>query len=283
MPEDMFRVVSWNLGGAPVAGGTSLEQQRMAWDRLRKLEPDLVLLQEVQADGIPSWETQGWTILQGVVGRHVKQLRWGSVIIAKRALRLKERDDLFAERGLQILYDYVLAGQVRLPDGRDVLVATVHTPAKEVQEYLSMRGFDAAGLPGIDDLRRPEHPKGRPYLNDLAFRCLQRQIAGRMFIIGGDWNTARAFGDEGAAFFRRAEDVAWTDCHWVKNKMEVRTFLRKGSKPYQDDHLFCDRETGKSLLACRVIEEEWVGQLSDHAPLLAEFSTAKGKAKSTAQ
>lgn len=282
MQKENLCVVSWNLGGAPAAGGTSLEQQRMAWDRLRGLDPDLVLLQEVQANGIPSWETEGWTILQGVVGRHVKQCRWGSIIAARRELQLVERDDVFAERGLQILYDYILAGQVRLPGGGDVFVATVHTPAKEVQKYLKQCKFDDAGLPGIDDLRRPDYPNGRPWLNDLAYRCLQRQVQGKRFIIGGDWNTARGFGDEGAAFFRRAEDEAWTDCHWVKNHKEVRTFLRKSSKPYQDDHLFCDRETGKRLLACRVIAEKWVGQLSDHAPLLAEFSTAKGTAESTA-
>jgi len=211
----------------------------------------------------------------------MKQCRWGSVIAARRELQLVERDDVFAERGLQILYDYILAGQIRLPGGGDVFVATVHTPAKEVQDYLDMRRFKDEGLPGIDELRRPGYPVGKPWLNDLAFRCLQRQIAGGRFIIGGDWNTARAFGNEGAALFRRAEAEAWMDCHWVKNHKEVRTFLRKGSKAYQDDHLFCDQETGKRLLACRVIAEEWVGELSDHAPLMAKFGAAKGMGEST--
>ena len=34
-------------------------------------------------------------------------------------------------------------------------------------------------------------------------------------------------------------------------------------------------------MACRVIAEEWVGELSDHAPLMAKFGAAKGMGEST--
>jgi hypothetical protein len=209
------------------------------------------------------------------VGRHEKAYNWGSVVAARRDLQLEERDDIFADRGLQILYDYILAGQVRLFRGRGIFAATVHTPARPFEEYLRIGKFGHAGLPNMDDLRRPGYPGGRPYLNDLAFRCLHRHAAGTRFIIGGDWNTSRSFGDEGAAFFRRADAEGWVECHWVINHRETQTFFGKRAGPYQLDHLFCDRETGAGLVDCRVMDEKWARELSDHVPLMAEFSDGR--------
>ena len=68
---------------------------------------------------------------------------------------------------------------------------------------------------------------GRPkvWYSDLAFEALDRYLQeGQRFIIGGDWKTARLFDESsaypptGEAFFIRAHERGWHDCHGEKEE-----------------------------------------------------------------
>jgi phage protein D len=68
-----MRIVSWNLHGAAVPGRASNEQQHRAWRYMREdLRADLILAQEVSADGIPDDVRAEWSVVAGVKGRYRK-------------------------------------------------------------------------------------------------------------------------------------------------------------------------------------------------------------------
>lgn len=104
------------------------------------------------------------------------------------------------------------------------------------------------------------------------------------FIFAGDWNTARLFdviypdgaegGASGSEFFRRAAERGWSETMRAFRPEEVRTFLRVGTAPYQNDHIFTDRWLHEHCTSCDVIETidgRPVVEISDHAPIMAEF------------
>jgi endonuclease/exonuclease/phosphatase family metal-dependent hydrolase len=52
----------------------------------------------------------------------------------------------------------------------------------------------------------------------------------------------------------------------------VRTYLEPTSAYYELDHIFTDSDLHARLHACDVFNEAALAGLSDHAPLIAEFS-----------
>jgi endonuclease/exonuclease/phosphatase family metal-dependent hydrolase len=100
---------------------------------------------------------------------------------------------------------------------------------------------------------------------------------GRRFLIGGDWNSSRLFDNfreydppVATAFFIRARQRGWYESHG--GKPEKRSYLKPTSHPYQLDHLFCNRSLWLQMTDCSVRNEPRVTELSDHAPLVAEFN-----------
>jgi hypothetical protein len=100
-------------------------------------------------------------------------------------------------------------------------------------------------------------------------------------VSGGDWNNSRLFDLDanlrkkgqlpfGAMFFTRARDAGWYECHGAEN--EERSYLKPNSRPHQLDHLFCAKATYEHMRDCNV-RTEWIAEeLSDHAPLVTDFS-----------
>lgn len=46
--------------------------------------------------------------------------------------------------------------------------------------------------------------------------------------------------------------------------------------PWNNDYIFCSEELAKDVVSCRVIDDDEVWNLSDHAPVVAEFGSAQG-------
>lgn len=117
---------------------------------------------------------------------------------------------------------------------------------------------------------------------DLVFAGLERLVKGKRFIIGGDWNNSRMFDMTmrkpgqppiSTAFFTRAQDAGWFECHGSKN--EEQSFTGdKAQRPYQLDHVFCDAKTAEKMRDCSVRLDWLARELSDHAPVVAEFAWA---------
>lgn len=264
-----MRIVSWNLHGAAVPGRATKEQQHQAWVYMRDvLRADLILAQEASATGIPSWVTDDWAAVSGDHGRFRKNWNWGSVIAGKRDLRVSPHAECLADPWFAQLYDLVLVGRIELPVVGPAIVASVHTAASTVSDWvrdyaksLNLSADDIAGL------RRPGCSE-RPFINDLAFTALARATEGSRFIVAGDWNTCRKYAG-GPEFFMRARSRGWFECH---TEPEEPSFFGRPSGEYQLDHAFCDPTIGGLVTSCKVCVNEAVLSLSDHAPVVVDLT-----------
>lgn len=264
-----MRIVSWNLHGAAIPSRATIEQQHQAWTYMRDvLSADVILAQEVSAAGMPSWVADDWTAVSGEHGRFRKNWNWGSVIAAKRDLRIRQHVDWLADPWLAQLYDLVMIGQLELPGCGPTLVASVHTAALPVGDWV--RNYAKSLSLSADEmasLRRPAC-KEDPFINDLAFTALERTIGGGRFIVAGDWNTCRQY-PGGPAFVLRAQSRGWVECH---QEPEEQSYFGRTSSTYQLDHAFCDSTTGAAIRSCQVLADETVLSLSDHAPLVVDLA-----------
>jgi exonuclease III len=157
---------------------------------------------------------------------------------------------------------------------REIAVASVHAIAREV---------DCAAVTDTDHERIRRQALARAWHNDLVVAALTPWIDGHSFIVGGDWNNAVLFdtiypsGAEGGAgasseFFASRSASGWHHAVRKFHPYELRTYLEPGSAPYELDHIFTDRELHTRLHACDVVSEAALAELSDHAPLIAEFT-----------
>jgi exonuclease III len=104
---------------------------------------------------------------------------------------------------------------------------------------------------------------------------------GDSFVVSGDWNTARLFDtmypdkwpNAGADFFRAAAGWGWCESLRKNHPEEVQTYLDPNSAPYELDHMFTDARLHGALTRCDVVEEASIRELSDHAPIIAEFGS----------
>lgn len=271
-----LRVATFNIHGAFVPGRASAAQQKRSWHRLASYGPSLGLLQEVGHAQIPRWVPERWDLIAGEIGVCGKSQGWGSAIVADRSLNLRPRTDLLeTDPWLCLLYDYVVLAEIELPDGVPALVATVHAPAVHATKLLSTNlGKPDAISP--EELEAIAQPGDVAWALDIAFEAIRRTCHGHRFIVGGDLNTSRLFDSASkngkitnALFFSRAAHAGWHDCHG--HLAEERSYLKPGTLPYQLDHLFCDQSTAKYLSRCWVDRGGGVEEMSDHAPLLADF------------
>jgi len=275
-----MRVVNFNIHGARVPGRKGCEIQERSWHQVAAFGADLALLQEVDENAIPDWvhQRQQWTVVHAMPGvAGLKNLSWGSVIAAAPSLKLRTRDDLFSDPWLAAVYEYVVIGEIDLPDGDTALVASVHAVAKKVEDYFTW--LRIPNPPTQDEMRKISGGPEEPWMADFVVWALDRYAAGKRFIIGGDWNNSRLFdcqsdqrrrgqGPIATMFFTRAEDRGWFECHGAKN--EEQSFFG-GKRPHQLDHLFCDRKTGERLKDCYVRADWLTPELSDHAPMVTNF------------
>jgi exonuclease III len=270
------RVVSWNLAYMKPGSFKTISNRQRQWALLAALAPDVALLQECRPDDLaqhaPAWTAQGYA----VVGTLPHRWTACSAILARRDLSPAALEvaslPVSAQRWLAYLSGYVAAATV-IVDGQEVRLASVHAIAKEV---------DADAVTPVDHeaVRRPLLAKA--WHNDLAASALRPWVDGARFVVGGDWNNARLFdvvyptGAEGAAgasadFFAIREQWGWSESLRKFQAEEVQTYLDSLSHPYELDHLFTDKVMDGRLIRCEVLNDTLVRELSDHAPVIAEF------------
>jgi hypothetical protein len=255
MQNRVVRVITWNMGMARESWGRPGVHEQ-AWHYLLGLGPDIAFVQEALP---PQWVRAEGTLIHGPF------TQWGSAMFSPRYPL--ERFPLPEGSNLKAFGAYLAFASAQLPDGAEVFVASVHARAGTATSA-QLGGLQA------EETRRPS--ARAPQANDAILAGL-RPIVGERFIVAGDWNTARHQGSEakdriGQEFFDQAEASGWFDCVWEKNAgVEVQTWFGTGSVR-QDDHVFCDRITG------RAVHQPWVATdaarplgLSLHAPLVVDF------------
>jgi len=267
-----MRVVSWNLAYMKPAGFKKVENRRRQWEFLGGLQPDIAMLQECRPEDLINLAPLEMKNEYKVLGKI--PLNWS----ACSALLL--RSDFIAEHlppsspWLEYLSGYLCRASFNIY-GRKILSASVHTPAKEVNDPRVSQ----------DDHTKIKRPSLElAWHNDLAAAALAAALADKSagfdgFIISGDWNTARLFdktmgGTACAEFFAMRTDNGWYESLRKFYADEVQTFLAPKGKPYELDHMFTDSALYEKLVSCEVMRSEMSDDLSDHAPIVANFDLA---------
>jgi exonuclease III len=253
------KVVSWNLAGAPHTYRGQRYRSALAYLR-EVLRPDVALLQEVRFDGGLTDELPGYEALHCARPED----RWGSAVLVRgyASHAITPRSKALDQMTSYLAYAEFDGGSLD-----DVRVVSVHAPPSRAPAEL------AASV----ELAFPVRTCG-VWHSDVILSELTRELEGRRFIVGGDWNESPYLWDatygveDGAQFFAAASNLAWTDSlrHVNPEAGELQTLFRSGSKGYQIDHVFTDSSTATSLTRVCVDEQPGADGLSDHAPLIVE-------------
>ena len=250
-----LKIVSWNMA-ANTTSKAKVTHER-AWHYLAALDPDVALLQEAKP---PPWSTDIWQVVMAPV----PSWGWGTAVLAKygRTLTAFEPDPVTAWDSRALIATATIA----LGDGAPLLVGSVHAPLMHPlpEEYLA--GLDPAAI------KVPSHKTAVYY--DVPY-ALFRSRVGERFLVSGDWNVSPDLWDEHHPasheheFFDRARGDGWVDCYRRFHDVEGQTWFRKGNRPYQMDHAFCDPRTASTMTRCDI--DPYAAEslkLSDHAPLV---------------
>ena len=255
-----FRVVCWNMGAAY---GPYVQRHDCAWHWLAALDPDLMLLQETVP---PAWARELWNV------HTLPYTHWASAIAVRPGIPFAPIEPA-PESLLGRFESYLATGDLTLGDGSTMLIGSVHARAAEAPAWVT-EGHDTATM------ARPS--VGVPWSNDVAFAAYRELAAGRRFLIGGDWNTARYLDDAGVAepmgqeFFERTSAAGWIELSLDAEGHEGRSWYGSGNpRPYQNDHVFSDPATAEKLKSFLIDPYPVTSlSLSDHAPLLVELVLA---------
>jgi endonuclease/exonuclease/phosphatase family metal-dependent hydrolase len=255
-----MKILCWNLGFAAGRWREEPALHERAWHWIAAVDPDLAFLQEVEP---PAWALERWAI--HVLPHHF----WASAIVARKGSGLAPAQ-LPAGGVIEAAKAYHATAELTLADGDRLIVASVHTPAREAPRW-GYRGYRTAAIARAS--------VGKPWWNDVAFAGYRDLVAGRRFMIAGDWNTARWADKDGVPepagqeFFDRAAEAGWVDLSLDADGREVKTWYGSTNPRFsQLDHVFVDTQTASSKHSFRVdpCPVEAHG-LSDHAPLVLEL------------
>jgi endonuclease/exonuclease/phosphatase family metal-dependent hydrolase len=165
---------------------------------------------------------------------------------------------------------YHATAELELAGGERLLVASVHTSPHQAPPW-GHRGYRRKAIARAS--------VGRPWWNDVAFAGYRDLVAGRRFLLAGDWNTSR-WPDKngvpepaGQEFFDRAAAAGWVELSLDAEGREGKTWYGSTNPRFcQLDHVFADATTAASLRSFRIdpYPVEAHG-LSDHAPMILEL------------
>jgi len=271
-----MRIVSWNMGYWSFAGFKKSANRQRQWSYLMALAPDVALLQECRpsdlGDHLPPWAANEYVVL----GEIPPEWQACSAVLARRGLMPRfvhwsdaDGVDEAARRWFTFLAGYVARSELTIPGIGPVRVASVHAVAREVSDETALSLDEHAALCRPSDTRA--------WHNDLAAAALRGWV-GERFVVGGDWNTARAFDERfpewgpcGREFFDRMASWGWSETLRHDYPEETGTYIKPTSYPYELDHLFTDRILDARLARVQVMRAVPLDEMSDHAPIVADY------------
>lgn len=274
-----MRVVSWNMAYMKPAAFKTIANRRRQWALLGALAPDIALLQECRPGDLlehaPNWMPDQYVVLGAIPSRWIAC----SSVLARRELHPVELDrtslPAAEQRWLAYLSGYVSTAELVVGNERRLRVASVHAIANVV---------DNPALSEAEHEFVRRRALERAWHNDLAVAALKPWVSKGNFVVGGDWNNAVLFdttypsgaeGGPGASteFFTSRLGHGWYHALRKFSPTEVRTYLDPKSAPYELDHIFTDSHLHERLNNCMVLDDPPVTELSDHAPIVADFTS----------
>lgn len=267
----MTSFISWNLAHKKPGRFRGLANRRRQWALLAALAPDVAFLQECTPEDAqtlaPTWLHDEYEL----IGQPTSRWRGSAAILVRRSygaekVCLKDFSDV--SRWDDALLENIAIARVPLGNTH-IMVASVYADARHVVN------------PALTDadherLRRPS--EDRAWTSDWLAAALDPIVRTGAFLIGGDWNEARAFDEDhtfgtpsATQFFASREEAGWCDVMRAFSDAEVRTYL-DSPRPFEIDHFFADAATFSSVTGCRVLDEPLIAELSDHAILTCRLT-----------
>jgi endonuclease/exonuclease/phosphatase family metal-dependent hydrolase len=255
-----------------------------AWDYFLENKPDVALLQEVAA--IPVRVSEQFAFPSGpAMGRYGKPQKFSTAILVHGQVGpvipiVGPLDWVNAE--LELFGGNLLARVVKPDKLQKLNVVSVHSPAWPV---------DRARLAGLDvsAVKLTQNPD--VWVADLIWASLLHQPPAPHdpWIIAGDFNTSETFdlwpgGPRGnREYLDRMASLGLVECLRQAQGALTPTFRnpRRRAVKHQMDHLFTTRVLTDRLRSCDTGSREQVfgGGLSDHLPIIAEFSVEPQEAR----
>lgn len=172
--------------------------------------------------------------------------KWGSAVLS----RLGDLELIWKEwRG-----GAMVIAQGSIPSIGAVSIGSVHARVKRDGVIRALReSFDAM----------------RPHLRER-------------FILGGDFNTARAAAEAWpkyghGEFWSDLDTWGFRDSYYMVHGVEVQSFWRARLRTkLMDDHILTDAETAGLLKDCVLLDTPQIRALSDHGPVVADFALEVG-------
>jgi endonuclease/exonuclease/phosphatase family metal-dependent hydrolase len=264
----MINVLTWNMRRSNANSNS--------WDIIRKLSPDICLLQEVS--GIPNELMVDYKILQqNAINKNGALQKFSTVILSKEPIeqfRLKSPVD-WVSKQLDIFSGNFLCGTTTF-NGNKFNLVSVYSPAWVVNpdsiNYSEIKGIKL-------DLAKEIWPTEILYSGLIN----EKITIADDWIISGDFNTSTTFdtiwpgGPRGCQeIIDRLYSLNLKEALYEFNQKLVPTFRNpKGGKIiHQIDHVFISERLFTNLLKSNVLIELGVfeNKLSDHYPILTRIT-----------
>lgn len=159
---------------------------------------------------------------------------------------------------------------------RGELVATAQ-PMKVAGSYLAVAEVAHAGEAILVASVHVDTKDQRRNLQALV-DAFEPALAGRRFIVGGDFNAARRWDvvykkNVYGWLFDALGEIGAHDCHFGLHEREDQSFWgHQAKEAYQLDHLFVDRKAAPRVVSCAVLTTDDTRRLSDHSPLVLDLT-----------
>jgi len=263
------RIITWNCRRA--------REDSAIWGYLKELSPDIALLQEVS--GIAPEIMDMYNIQVTVpITKSGKPQKFQTVVLTRGIIsdqfQMGASEEWIA-RELDIFSGNLSAFRIDLFDGSKFTVVCVYSPAWPVPSS-HLQGIDVSGV------KLTQSPD--VWVADLLWASLnfQRPDPSDYWIIAGDFNSSETFdqwpgGPWGnREYLDRMTSLGLIECLCNSQGKLTPTFRNpKGGKiKHQIDDMFVTAGLATRLIRCHTGSEERVfgGSLSDHLPVIADFS-----------
>jgi hypothetical protein len=260
----MIDVLTWNMRRS--------SPDSHSWDIIRKLSPDVCLLQEV--GGIPKDISDWYKILQEkATNKNGVPQKFSTVILSKEPIeqfRLKSSIE-WVSKQLDFFSGNFLCGSTNI-DGNKINLISVYSPAWIVNPD----NINHSEIKGIKlELAKEIWPTEILYSGLIN----EKITVDEHWIIGGDFNSSPTFdtlwpgGPRGCQeIIDRLYALNLRESLFEHNQQNVPTFRNpKGGKIiHQIDHVFLSEKLFSNLISSNVLSDFGVfeNKLSDHYPIL---------------